>query len=243
MGKHAREPRPRPEDDPFGVENGRHRLGACRRRRRHQGDGHHVAARGRDGHLPTNRADRQRISRIEPGNLGFDVERDDRHRQHPALRAQQPADQVEGRHRVAEQLVDRDDQQVSDGVPVELATALESVLYHLSPGAAPVIVTTQGRESLAQVARREPTELAAQAATRTAVVGHGHDRGQLIGHPAQGRQRRRQTVTTAERDDPRPSAQWRRGGHSRPRSRWVTRTSMLSPASSPVRAAPAGRNA
>ena len=124
---------------------------------------------------------------------------------------------------VAEQLPQRDDQQVADGVAVHLAVAGEPVLQHAGPGAAPLVVAAQRGQRHPQVAGRQHAELAAQPARRAAVVGHGDDRGQVVDDVARSaRQRRGQAVAAAERDHRLDAVGARVGAHSRPRSRWTT---------------------
>ena len=113
-------------------------------------------------------------------HLGADVQRRQRHRQHPAACAEQPADPVEALDRVAEQLPQPHDQQVADRVPAQLAVAVEAVLHHPRPGAAPLVVPAQGGQGHPQVAGRQHAELVAQPSRRAAVVGHGDDRGEVV---------------------------------------------------------------
>ena len=120
------------------------------------------------------------VGRVQAPHLGGDVQRRDRHRQHPALGAEQPADPVEAVDVVAEQLPQRDDQQVADRVAVHLALAGEPVLEHPRPGLAPLVVAAQRGQRHPQVAGRQHAELAAQPARRAAVVGDGDDRGQVV---------------------------------------------------------------
>ena len=109
-----------------------------------------------------------------------DVHRRGRHRQHPAVGAEQPAHPVERADVVAHQLPQRDDQQVADDVALHLAVAGEAVLDDLGPGAAPLVVAAQRGERHPQVARGQHAELAAQPARRAAVVGDRHDGGQVV---------------------------------------------------------------
>ena len=70
----------------------------------------------------------------------------------PACRAQ-PGYPVKAGHGVAEQVPQRDDGQVSDGVTGELAVAAEPVLHHLAPGISP---SSSSRHSAASAIRRSP---------------------------------------------------------------------------------------
>ena len=64
---------------------------------------------------------------------------------------------------VAEQLPERDDQQVADDVAAHLAVAGEPVLQHPRPGPAPLVVAAERGQRHPQVARRQHAELARAA--------------------------------------------------------------------------------
>ena len=149
---------------------------------------------------------------------------DERHRQHPAAGAEQPGDPVEAVDVVLQQVPQGDDQQVAHRVAVHLPLGGEPVLQHPRPGLAPPVVAAQGGQRHPQVAGREHAELVAQPARGAAVVGDRDHRGQVGGHAAQGGQRRRQPVATAEGDD-RGFRRPAHAGYSRPRSRWVASAS------------------
>ena len=117
------------------------------------------------------------------------------------MRAQQPADQVEGLDVVAELLPQGDDQQIADRVFVQVALGLEAVLDDAGPGLAPVVVAAQRGQRLAQVAGRQDAQLVPQASAGAAVVGHGDDGGEVAGDPAQRGERGGQAHAAAERDD------------------------------------------
>ena len=193
---------PGPSTTQSASRDRRDRLGAGRRVVGHQAD----RRRPRPGVVATATWPRTvDVASGRPGrarDLGHDVQRHGGHRQHPALRAEQPADPVEARDRVAEQLPQRDDQQVADRVAVQVARRWRSGAGATSrPGAAPLVVAAQRGQRHPQVAGRQHAELVAQPAARAAVVGDGDDRGQLVGDAAQRRQRRGQPVPAAERDD------------------------------------------
>ena len=142
--------------------------------------------------------------RVGAHHAGLDLQRLGRHRQHPAPGAEQPADQVQALHRVAEQVPQRDDEQVAQRVPAQRAGAGEAVLQDVAPLVAPLAVVAQRGQGHPQVARRQDVELlrAAGRWTRrrrptvtTAVI-------RSVTQPQRG-ERRRQTVTAAERDDAR----------------------------------------
>ena len=159
----------------------------------------------------------------------------DGHRQHPALRAEQPADPVEPLDVVAEQLPERDDQQVADGVAVHLALAAEAVLEHAaqvwpqssSPQSAASAIRRSPGGSTPNSRRSRPEEPPSSATVTTAV--------RSLRDPAQRRQRGGQPVAAAERDDVRVSRCRALGhGHSRPRSRCDAATSMPASRSRPA---------
>jgi hypothetical protein len=97
-------------------------------------------------------------------HLRDDIQRHRGHRQHPAAGAEQPSHPFQARDRVAEQVPQRHDEQVPDGVPGELMIAAEPVLHHLAPGGAPVVVPAQRGQRHPQVTRRQDTEITAQPA-------------------------------------------------------------------------------
>ncbi len=229
VGEHAGEPGAGSEHHPVGLAHRCDGLRAGDRLLGAQRDGADLAGGGGDGVLPDDLLQRRRVGRVEADHLGHDVERDRARREHPAHDAEQAADEVEGPHLVAGALRQAGEQQVAHGVPGERAVAREAVLEQRLPGAAPVVVAGQRGERHPQVAGRERVELAAQPAARAAVVGHGDDRGEPVGGPAQRLQAGRQPVTAAEGDHA-------GGVHSRPRSRWTTCTSTPGPA---IRAASA----
>ena len=97
MRHHAGEPRPGPEDDPVGVAHRLDRLGGGGRVRRARGAMLRTRARGRwrppPGRAPCHA--RRASAGSAPCDLGLDLQRHGGHRQHPAPRVEQPADQVE----------------------------------------------------------------------------------------------------------------------------------------------------
>ena len=96
---------------------------------------------------------------VETADVGGDVERGERHRQHPSRRTEQLAHPVQGGDRVPELLPEPDDQQVADHVPAHLALAGEPVLQHPGPGVAPLVLAAERRERHPQVPRRQDAEL------------------------------------------------------------------------------------
>ena len=103
----------------------------------------------------------------------------------------------------------RGDQQVPQGVAGQ-ATGLasgwlrESVLEDL---AHQWFGVGQRDDAVADVADRRDPELVPQHARRAAVVGHGHDRGQVAGVLLEATQEDGQAGPTADRDDPRPAGE------------------------------------
>ncbi len=70
---------------------------------------------------------------------------------------------VEALDVAAEQLPERDDQQVAHRVVVHLAVAAEPVLEHPRPGLPPVVVAAESGQRHPEVTRRQRAELGAQA--------------------------------------------------------------------------------
>ena len=114
---------------------------------------------------------------------------------------------------------------------IERPSAAESVLQNVGPGTAGLVIAAQRRERHSEVPRRQAVKFVGKPAGRSAVVSDRYDRGQVVGHPAQRRQRRGQSMPTTEghhsrerrtqrarRDEARHFA----GAHSRPRSRCRT---------------------
>ena len=129
------------------------------------------------------------------------VERDAGHRQHPAAGVEQPADEVQAVDGVAEQVPQRHDEEVAEGVAGQRPLALEPVLQHVPPGVAPLGVVAERGERHPQVARRQHRELLAQPPRRPAVVGDRDHGGDPVGEQLQRGERRRQAVAPAEGDD------------------------------------------
>ena len=146
------------------------------------------------------------------GCLRLEHDRNRGGRQHAAHRPEQAARLVEGLVEVAQGAGQAGDDQVADGVALELA-ALEAVLEHAGPHRVGV---GQRHEAAAQVAGGGDAERLAQAAARTAVVGHRHDGGDVARVAAHRLQRRGQAVPAAQGHDlwgpHRSTAHARRGG-------------------------------
>ena len=159
---------------------------------------------------------------VETPDDGRDVHGRERHRQHPAGRAEEAGHPVERLDVVAEELPQADDEQVADHVAAHLALAGEAVLHDPLPGAAPVVVAAEGGERHPEVAGRQHAELAPQPAGRAAVVGDGDDGRRVRDDVPQRGQRGVEPVAAAEGDHGELTET--RPGHSRPRSRWVART-------------------
>lgn len=189
---------------------------------------------------------------------GLELQRYGGHGQHPPVRAEQPAHQVQGLDVVAELLPQSDDQQIADRVLVQVPLGLEAVLDDPGPGLAPFVVAAQRGQRLAQIAGRQYAQFVAEPPAGAAVVGHGDDGGEVAGDPAQRGERGGQPHAAAEGDHlglgapasrfgaaglgppsgapfgHRPAQPVQpRGtrGHSRPMSRWTTTVSTPSAAS------------
>ena len=116
------------------------------------------------------------------------VQRHRRHRQHPALGPEQPADEVEPADGVAEQLPEGDDEQVAEGVPAERSRRRRTGAAARRARCWPHSLSLAQRgQRHPQVARRQDAELVAQPAGGAAVVGDRDDRGDLVGDAAAGR--------------------------------------------------------
>lgn len=227
MRDHTGEPRARSEHHQISGHDRVDRLAGGRRITRQQAHPADLARRRRDRHLPADHPAHPRIA-FQTGHVGFDLQRDRAHRQHPALDAENPAQLVERGHRIGQQLVEAGQHQVADGMPGQRATAAEPMLDDGRPQPAVRTVGCQGRQRHSQITRRNDVELAAQPAGGPAIVGDGDHRGDVVGEPAGRGQRRVQTMATAEGDDT---------SHSRPRSRCRTRTVKCSlPSSRPASA-------
>lgn len=121
-------------------------------------------ARGeRHGGLAAHRVHVVRALRVVSPYQRLELQGHGGHREHPAVRPEELADQVEGLDMVAELLPQGDDQQIADGVLMQIALGLEAVLDDLGPGLAPVVVTAQGGQRLAQITRRQDAQLLAEA--------------------------------------------------------------------------------
>ena len=128
-------------------------------RRRVEGHRDDVAGGGRHLDLAAHRRRPGRLGGVQAADLGGDVHRGDRHRQHPPLGAQQPAHPVEGPHVVAHELPEPDDEEVAQRVALHVALPREAVLEDVGPRAAPVVVAAERGERHPQVTRRQHAEL------------------------------------------------------------------------------------
>ena len=234
--QHRGEPRSRAEHDQVGRPHGVHRLGTRPKVVGEQRDRLDRPLRGGDLDLAADGAQPLGVAGVQAADLGGDVERREGHRQHPAARAEEPADPVQGRDVVAEQLPETHDQEVAGDVTAHLAGAGEAVLEDLGPGLAPLVVTAQRRERHPQVAGWEHAELRAQPARGAAVVRDRDDGGDRRPEAVAARTARR--AARARPRTPSPGgrvARRRRARHSRPRSRWTVLTSYpLSRSSRPI---------
>lgn len=167
---------------------------------RHEVHGLHLAGRQRHGRLSAHGLDVLGPLREMALDQCLQFQGYGGHGQHPPVRAEQLADQVEGLDVIAELFPEGDDQEVADGVLVQVALGLEAVLDDPGPGLAPVVVAAQRGQRLAQVAGRQYAQLVAQASAGAAVVGHGDDGGEVAGDPAEGSERGGQAHAAAEGD-------------------------------------------
>ena len=191
----------------------------------------HLPRGRRNSGLAANFGKLVRLLRVQPDDLGGDFQRYGRHGQHSAFGSEQFGDHVQPGNRIAETFPQPDDQEIADGMIIERPSAAESVLQNVGPGTAGLVIAAQRRERHSEVPRRQAVKFVAKPAGRSAVVSDRDDRGQVVGHPAQRRQRGGQSMPAAEghhsrkcrtqragRDEARHFA----GAHSRPRSRCRT---------------------
>ena len=155
------------EEDPVGLEDRLQGLGRAARVRRQDAYPLHPPAGRGDPVLAPDDGDGVGVCGVVADDLGLDLERDAGHRQDPAAGVEQPADEVQAVDGVAEQVPERHDEQVAEGVPRQRPLALEPVLEHVPPGVAPLGVVAQRGERHPQVARRQHRELLAQPARTT----------------------------------------------------------------------------
>src|SRR5690625_506193 len=232
---HTGEPRSRADDDPARVVDRGDGFWTCGRIGRIQPHGDDLRFGRGDLHLAPDPVERSLAVELASYE-SLDVQRYRAHGQHAALCAEEPSNQVEPTDVVTEQLPQRHDQQVADGVVVQVASAFEPVLQHVGPRTPPFVVATQGRQRHPQVTRREYPELVPQACRRAPGVCAGRDGGEVRRAPAQRRETRGEPVPAPERDHRRKLARAyqratleRSRSHSRPRSRWTVMTRMSSP--------------
>lgn len=247
MRDHRREPGSRAEHHPVRVEYRLDRFRDGRRVVRDEVYGLHLTGGQCHRRLAAHRVHGVRAGRVVAPYERLELQRHGGHGQHPAVRAEELADQVQGLDMVAELLPEGDDQQIADRVLVQIALGLEAVLDDLCPGLAPVVVTAECGERLAEVAGRQDAELLTEPAAGAAVVGDGDHGGEIAGDPAQRGERRGQAHAAAECDDlglgatlaggergggsAQPPQAQIAAGHSRPMSRWTRTVSIPSAAS------------
>jgi hypothetical protein len=114
--------------------------------------------------------------------------------EHPVRRPQGVAE-------VALDLGQRRQEQVAEGVPLELGAALEAVVEEPPEGG---LVVRQRRQAVDQIAGGRHVEGLAQAPRRAPVVADGHHGREVRRGAAQAAQQARQAGAAAERDDVRP---------------------------------------
>ena len=169
-----------PQNHPVRLVDGLHGLGVCVRIGGDDAHVLHLAALGGHGHLT---AHSPAVGAVD------DVRLDDQgrgaHGDHPSVDRQEPPDPVQALDLIAEKLPQREDEQVAQGVVIELALAGETVLEHIAPGQPPLGVVGQRGQGHAQVPGRQAVELPPQASGGPAVVGHGDHGSELMGDMAQ----------------------------------------------------------
>ena len=231
MWDHAREPRSRAENHEIGTIDRSHGIGARGRIGREQSHTPNLARGGRDGNLSTNAAADAGVL-LESLNVGFDLERDRRHRQHTATDSQQSRHLVECDDRIAEHLGQSGQDEIAHRMPGKCADTAEAMLNGPSPVDYLGFVRRESCQRHPEVSRRDDAEFGAQPARRTTVVGDRDHGGDVDRQASDGLERGEQSVPAAERDDGRPLGCLPRAmcrfTHSRPRSRCTMLTEMSS---------------
>ncbi len=120
------------------------------------------------------------VGRVEAADLGGDVERRERHRQHPARRPSSRPTQSSAATGSPSSSQRPTISRLPIAWPCISPWPGEPVLQHPGPGVAPLVVAAQRGQRHPQVAGREHAELAAQPARRAAVVGDGDHGGQVV---------------------------------------------------------------
>ena len=92
----------------------------------------HLSRRGRNRHLATDQPEHPRVG-FQAGDIGFDLQRNRAHRQHPAFDTEYASKLVEGGNRISQHLVEAGEYQVTDRMPGQSAVAAESVLQDGRP--------------------------------------------------------------------------------------------------------------
>ena len=95
---------------------------------------------------------------------------------HAPARLEQRGHLVDRLREAPRHLRQRREQQIADGVPVEIRPGVEAMRKKLSECG----VRRERRQAVADIARRQHAELLTQAAGAPAIVGHGDDRGQPV---------------------------------------------------------------
>ena len=114
---------------------------------------------------------------------------------------QQSSHPVESGDVVSQQLPQRQDEQVSQGVVIELPVPLKPVLEHVPPGQPPLGVLAQGGQRHPQVPRRQAVELPTQTPRGPAVIGDGDDGGEPVSDVPQRPERGGQAVPAPQGHD------------------------------------------
>ena len=157
----ACEPRSWPEHRPVRLVDGLDRLRAAGRIGRLQTYADDLPRRRRHRDLTAHLDRRARILRQQADHLGDDLQRSRRKRQHTSGGAEHAPGDGERVHRVAQQLEERGEHEVADGVPLQLPGAVEAVLVGPRPQLLVRARTGEGSQRHPQVARGQRAELPA----------------------------------------------------------------------------------
>ena len=104
---------------------------------------------------------------------------------------------------------------IPNRVALQLPRRFKTMLQHISPLPAPLVITTKCRERHPQITRWKDAHLFAQSTRGTAIVGDGDHRSYVHRQAAQRREASEQPVPPTERDD----FGLFNATHSRPKSR------------------------
>ena len=199
VGQHRAVPGAGAQDHPVGPLDGLHGHRVGLGVGGHEGHVLQPPAGGGHGHLAADA-----LAALAVDDVGLDDQRRGAHGHDAPVDGQQPPHPVQPAHVVAQQLPQGQDEQVAQGVVVQLAVTGEAVLEDVAPGQPPLGVVGERGQGHPQVAGGQAAEFASQPPRGAAVVGHGDHGGQPVRDVAQGPQGGGQAVPAAQGHDGRP---------------------------------------